>query len=114
MCTILDEVMAWALIDHDMWGVTARMSVEFKRPVPIGRPIRAEGRVVSARRRLVEAEGVIIDREDGTLLARSEATFVGASEARKEELKARYGFTLLPDRSATPEMVDSARDGART
>ena len=46
VCTILDEVMAWALVDHDMWGVTARMSVEFKRPVPIGRRIRAEGRVV--------------------------------------------------------------------
>ena len=112
--TILDEVMGWALIDHDLWGVTARMSVEFKRPVPIGRPIRAEGRVVSARRRLVEAEGVITDREDGTLLARSHATFVGASEAKKDELKARYGFTLLPDRSATPGTVDSSRDGAST
>ena len=32
--------MGWALIDHDLWGVTARMSIEFKRPVPIGRRIR--------------------------------------------------------------------------
>jgi uncharacterized protein (TIGR00369 family) len=109
--TILDEVMGWALIDHDMWGVTARMSIEFKRPVPIGRPIRAEGRVLSARRRLVEAEGVILDREDGTLLARSRATFVGASEAKKDELKARYGFTLVAELPATPESVDSVRDG---
>ncbi len=112
MTTILDEVMGWALIDHDMWGVTARMSIEFKRPVPIGRPIRAEGRVLSARRRLVEAEGVILDREDGTLLARSRATFVGASEAKKDELKARYGFTLAADAAATPEPVDSIGDGA--
>ena len=92
MCTILDEVMAWALVDHDLWGVTARMSVEFKRPVPIGRPIRAEGRVGRSRRRLVEAEGVVLDAVDGTELARRTATFVGAPEARKEELKARYGF----------------------
>ena len=109
--TILDEVMGWALIDHDMWGVTARMSIEFKRPVPIGRPIRAEGRVLAARRRLVEAEGVITDREDGTLLARSRATFVGASEAKKDELKARYGFTLAPEGTATPGSVDSIGDG---
>ncbi len=66
VCTLLDEVMAWALVDHDLWGVTARMSVEFRRPVPIGRPVRAEGRVVSVRRRLVEAEGVVLDGTDGT------------------------------------------------
>jgi len=97
VCTILDEVMAWALVDHDVWGVTARMSVEFRRPVPIGRPIRGEGRVVDVRRRVVTAEGVILDATDGTVLARSEATYVGAPESRKEELKARYSFRLVPD-----------------
>jgi uncharacterized protein (TIGR00369 family) len=105
VCTILDEVMAWALVDHDIWGVTARMQVEFKRPVPIGRPIRGEGRVKSARRRLVEAEGVITDPSDGSVLARAEATFVGASEARKAELKARYGFDLGPAETDLPESV---------
>ena len=97
LCTILDEVMAWALVDHDVWGVTARMSVEFRRPVPIERPIRAEGRVVEVRRRLVKAEGVILDAADGAVLTRSEATYVGAPEARKEELKTRYRFRLEPD-----------------
>jgi uncharacterized protein (TIGR00369 family) len=97
VCTILDEVMAWALVDHDMWGVTARMNVEFKRPVPIGRLVRAEGRVAQVRRRIVEAEGVILDPADGTLLARATATFVGASEEKKRELKARYGFRDTPD-----------------
>ncbi len=107
LCTILDEVMAWALVDHDVWGVTARMSVEFRRPVPIGRPVRAEGRVLQVRRRLVTAEGVILDAADGTLLARSEATYVGAAAARKEELKARYGFRLVPDQTDAPDSVDA-------
>ncbi len=108
--TILDEVMGWALIDHDMWGVTARMSVEFKRPVPIGRPIRAEGRVVAARRRVVEAEGLLTDLRDGTLLARSQATFVGAPDAKKDELKARYGFTVVPDDDRTGRADTIAAD----
>ena len=43
VATILDEVMAWSLVDHDNWGLTARMTVDFKRPVPLGRPIHAEG-----------------------------------------------------------------------
>ena len=38
--TILDEVMAWSLYDHDNWGLTARMNVDFKRPVPLGRSIQ--------------------------------------------------------------------------
>ena len=108
VCTILDEVMAWALIDHDMWGVTARMSVDFKRPVPIGRPIRGEGRVVSVRRRLVEADGVIVDPADGMELARGTATFLGAPDWRKDELKAKYGFRVI-DEPATPEHVDLVR-----
>ena len=96
--------MAWALVDHDMWGVTARMSVEFKRPVPIGRRIRAEGRVIQVRRRLVEAEGVILDSADGALLARAHATFVGAPDDRKQELKARYGFREAPEEPTVPEV----------
>jgi uncharacterized protein (TIGR00369 family) len=100
IATILDEVMAWAVIEHDLWGVTARMSIEFKRPLPIGRPIHGEGRVTAVRRRLVETEGVLTD-EEGTVLARAEATYVGAPEDRKAELKARYGFVLETDANAT-------------
>ena len=94
--TILDEVMAWAVIEHDLWGVTARMTVEFKKPVPIGRPIRGEGRVTSVRRRVVETEGELTDGE-GNVLARATATYVGAPEDKKAELKARYGFVLAGD-----------------
>ncbi|HYO42630.1 MAG TPA: PaaI family thioesterase [Candidatus Limnocylindrales bacterium] len=113
VCTILDEVMAWAVVDHDMWGVTARMSVEFKKPVPLGRPIRGEGRVTGVRRRLVDAEGVVLDPADGTILARSTATFVGASAEKKAELKARYGFAVAGDATgeiatATPDRADRA------
>lgn len=91
ICTLLDEVMAWALVEHDMWGVTARMQVEFKRPVPIGAPIRGEGRVTAVRRRIVEAEAVLNDAQ-GNVLAQAMGTFVAASDDRKRELKERYGF----------------------
>ncbi len=94
--TILDEVMAWALVEHDIWGLTARMNIEFKKPVQIGTPIRGEGHVVSTRRRVVEAAGVLRDA-DGTVLATSTATYVAASEDRKAELKARYGFAYGDD-----------------
>ena len=63
LCTILDEVMAWALVGEDNWGVTARMTVDFRRPVDVGAPIRAEGWITRSRRRIVDTAGP--DRRSG-------------------------------------------------
>lgn len=107
LATILDEVMAWAIIDQDGWGVTARMTVEFKKPVAVGSRIRGEGWMVRARRRLVEAAGRIVDATTGEELATAEALYVAAPEDRKRELKERYAFTLVPD-------GDESANGAAT
>jgi len=92
LCAILDEVMAWALVEHDSWGVTARMSIDFRRPVTVGQAIRAEGWIRESRRRIQVTAGRIVDAATGAELATAEATYVAASEARKRELKERYGF----------------------
>jgi acyl-coenzyme A thioesterase PaaI-like protein len=100
VCTILDEVMAWSLAASDNWGVTARMAVDFKRPVPIGAPIRGEGWITSSRRRLHETAARIVDVATGDVLATATATYVAADADRKAQLQARYRFRLLP---TTPE-----------
>ena len=118
LCTILDEVMAWALVGADDWGVTARMSVDFRKPVPIGRPIRAEGWVTEARRRVMDTEGRIVDAATGTLLAESTGRYVTASESRKRELRQAYGVRPLAgepseieaDAVDTPDRVDGSTD----
>jgi acyl-coenzyme A thioesterase PaaI-like protein len=97
VCTILDEVMAWSLVARDSWGLTARMTVDFKRPVPIGTPIRAEGQLVRIRRRLMETTARLVDGTTGELLATAEAIYVAAPPDRKAELKRRYGFLPEPD-----------------
>jgi uncharacterized protein (TIGR00369 family) len=89
--TILDEVMAWSLIEQDSWGVTARIAVDFKKPVFVGRPIRAEGWIVDTKRRVHRTAGRIVDA-DGEVLATAEATFVAATEEKKQILRARYGL----------------------
>ena len=94
VATILDEVMAWSLAAEDNWGVTARMGVQFRRPVAIGKPIRADGWITRSKRRLVETEGRIVDAADGTLLATATGTYVAADEERKRELRARYRFDM--------------------
>jgi uncharacterized protein (TIGR00369 family) len=109
LCTILDEVMAWALVGEDKWGVTARMSVEFKRPVEVGRGIRAVGEVTRARRRLVETSGQILDLDSGAILATATGVYVAANDARKGELREQYGFRAID----APGGVDHATAPAR-
>ena len=77
--------------------MTARLTVTFHRPVPIGRRIRAEGWVVDGRRRMSRTAATITDAETGEILASAEATYVAAPEDRRAELKARYRFRLVPD-----------------
>ena len=95
LATILDEVMAWSLVGEDNWGLTARMTVDFKRPVALERPVHAEGWVTEVRRRLITTAGRIVDQATGELLATAEATYVAAPEDRKRELKRRYGYREL-------------------
>jgi acyl-coenzyme A thioesterase PaaI-like protein len=112
ICTILDEVMAWSLAATDNWGLTARMSVDFKRPVRLGVPIRGEGWVTSVRRRLVETAARIIDPASGEVLATATATYVAADAARKAELQARYRFRLTPAAGAAASDGSRPNDGA--
>jgi acyl-coenzyme A thioesterase PaaI-like protein len=93
--TILDEVMAWSLAGSDNWGVTARLSVEFRHPVLIRTRIRAEGQVTRSRRRLVETAARVVDVASGVELATATGVYVAADAARKQELQARYGFRRL-------------------
>jgi acyl-coenzyme A thioesterase PaaI-like protein len=95
VCTILDEVMAWALVAEDNWGVTARISVAFRKPILVGQPIRADGWVTRSRKRLVETAGRIVDIDTGVELATASGTYVAADAARKEELRERYRVRRL-------------------
>ena len=90
--TIIDEVMAWALVGQDNWGVTARMSVEFRRPVEVGTPIRADGWVTRDRRRIVDTAGRIVDSSSGEELATATGLYVAADAERKRFLQERYAF----------------------
>jgi acyl-coenzyme A thioesterase PaaI-like protein len=113
LCTILDEVMAWSLATTDNWGVTARLSVAFRKPVALGRPFRAEGWVTAPRRRMIETAGRIVDPADGTQLATAEATYVAADDESRRRLQERYRFRLVRrDTGPEPLAASSAAVGA--
>jgi uncharacterized protein (TIGR00369 family) len=103
LCTILDEVMAWSLVAQDNWGVTARMSVDFKKPATVGRRVRAEGWMVEDRRRIHRTAGRIVDAETGDELVTAQATYVAATGDKKRELKRSYGVLTPGDEPNAPE-----------
>ncbi|HTK45735.1 MAG TPA: PaaI family thioesterase [Patescibacteria group bacterium] len=114
VCTLLDEVMAWAVIGRGTWGVTARLNVTFRRPIPVGRAIRAEGWVVDQNRRAHRAEGRVIDAGTGEVLATGESTFVAVPPTEVERLKARYGMRRLanqPDITGATDRSDQESSG---
>ena len=109
IATILDEVMAWALVGEDNWGATARLSVDFRRPVRVGTRIRASGEIATARRRIVETTATLIQLDDGQVLASARGTYLAADPARRRELRERYGFRFRDDvESDTPDTVVNA------
>ena len=112
LSTILDEVMGWAVIGRDTWGVTARLTVDFKRPVNVGQAIRAEGVVTDVSRRLLRTEGRILDAVTGDVLASGTGTYVAAPPERLAELKARYQLRPADDRSASADDQSASADGS--
>jgi acyl-coenzyme A thioesterase PaaI-like protein len=108
VATILDEVMGWALASADSWGYTAKLTIDYRRPTPIGRRIRAEGRLVERRRRLLTTRAQLTDAETGEILATADALYVAAPADRKQELKDRYRYRLVAEAAPTPTRADQS------
>lgn len=94
---ILDEVMAWSLIGEDRLGFTARLEVEFRKPVPAESPIRAEGWIEVRRRRRFDTRARITDLATGGVLAEGRAIYLGAPVARDAALRERYDIRAVEE-----------------
>ncbi len=87
---LLDETMGWAIFHQGIWGVTTKLAVTFRKPVPMGEELRVVGEVVRERGRAIETHGTVSLASDGTLLAEADATFLRMPEERRRELERRY------------------------
>lgn len=87
--TMLDEAMSWAVIDSGRLAVTARMSVDFRRPVPSREELTITAWVTRDRGRAVETSGEITSAS-GEVLALSTGLFVRVSEEQQREWEETY------------------------
>jgi uncharacterized protein (TIGR00369 family) len=69
--TILDETIGRAVMigsTSDVWGVTLELTVEYRRPVPLGAELRVVGRITEQNSRFFNGTGEIL-LPDGTVAA---------------------------------------------
>ncbi len=90
---LLDEAMAHAAGYAGHRGVTASVSVRFRHPVPLERPIEVRGRVAWQRRNVLGVEATIFD-ERGKALAHAEGSFVskGTLDAAADRRNPLFGL----------------------
>ncbi len=81
IATILDEAMGKVNKLRQVIALTARMTVEYLRPVPLNQPLRVESREVSSSQRKHVNMGEILNQK-GEVLARGEALFVSIDAQR--------------------------------
>jgi uncharacterized protein (TIGR00369 family) len=90
---LLDETMGWAIFHQGVWGVTAKLNVTFKRPVPVGEELVVTGEVLRDRGRGIETKGAVARAADGDVLVEATALFLRMPDERRAELERRYSRT---------------------
>jgi uncharacterized protein (TIGR00369 family) len=73
--TLLDEIMAHAMIRHVGQSVTTGIEVRYSKPMRVGRPVVVEGRV-EEKRRLIRCTAQVTDAETGAVLATAKSNFM--------------------------------------
>jgi acyl-coenzyme A thioesterase PaaI-like protein len=113
---LLDEAMGWAIFHQGIWGVTAKINVSFRQPVPIGNDLRIVGEIARDRGRVIETHGTITLAAGGTLLAEADGVFLRMPEVRRRDLERRYSRTddTFARVRAAVESEERAREHGRT
>ncbi len=81
IATILDEAMGKVNKVRQVIAVTAQMTVDYLRPVPLNKPLRVESRAVSSLQRKHVNMGEILNQK-GEVLARGQALFISVDAER--------------------------------
>ncbi len=94
---LLDEVIGRVAIAHDLWTVTAKLEVRFRRPVPLGQPLTLVGEMTRLRSRTLEGRGEI-QLEDGTIAVEAEGVYIRLPQEEIERVEEELGFwEVVPD-----------------
>lgn len=75
LALILDEAMGWAMYADNIFAVTAKMEVRYRRAVGLDDTLTARARITRSRGRRIEVEATV-SNDDGDVLVESSALFM--------------------------------------
>ena len=102
---LVDEALGRAQMGNDVdnprFMYTAKLSVQYRKPVPTNKPIRIVGIAIKTKRRLATSRAEIYG-PDGELLVDAEATLVNVPEKVIDSVDLEaLGWRIYPDDEAT-------------
>jgi len=106
---LMDQVLGDAAIAAGLWGMTVRLELDYRRPVPLGTPLVLRGRVAEEAGRKVVVTGTIaLAAEPDEVLVAARGVFV----APRPERQAAY-FGAITDASGRHAPPGRPTDGTQ-
>ncbi|NIV33757.1 MAG: PaaI family thioesterase [Anaerolineae bacterium] len=95
--TLLDETMGRVLTMEDVWAMTGRLEIKFRKPVPLDQELTIVGELTRSRSRAYEARGEI-QLPDGTTLVEGDGMYIRIPDEVVEQAKTELDFwEVVPD-----------------
>jgi uncharacterized protein (TIGR00369 family) len=99
IAAILDELTGrvFMQVEPPRFMVTAKLEIRYRKPVPVGQPLRLVGKSVREEGRVAYSSGQIF-AQDGTLLAEADAVLVDIPRSLTEGIDPdALGWRVYPD-----------------
>jgi acyl-coenzyme A thioesterase PaaI-like protein len=84
--TLLDEIIGRTAIANNIWCMTAELDIRYKKPVPIGSPLKLKGSITQQKGRLIHGKAEMM-LDDGSVAAEAHGTYLKISEQQMESYK---------------------------
>jgi acyl-coenzyme A thioesterase PaaI-like protein len=95
--TLLDETMGRVLTPQNLFALTGRLEIKFRKSVPLDQELTIIGELTRERSRAYEARGEI-QLPDGTSLVEGSGMYIRVPDEMLEEAKEELGFwQVIPD-----------------
>jgi uncharacterized protein (TIGR00369 family) len=85
--TLLDEIMGRVAFLRHQWMVTVRIEITYRKPVPLGQPLKITARSEEWRERRMIAVGQIL-LPDGSVAVEARGVYLRLPEQQKESMLA--------------------------
>jgi acyl-coenzyme A thioesterase PaaI-like protein len=86
LTAMLDELIGRTAIASDLWCMTAKLEMRFRKPVPIGEPLKLKGEITKKTGRVLEGRGEI-RLADGSLAVEARGVYLRIPDEQLEQYK---------------------------